>query len=95
MKRIKYSNSEHKSNHGCLRQNFTYKCSGKGTLEDCLLRAEMVHPDSMNVVYIETFSVFRKQMRYSSYVAHAWVGEKVRVCHWGGARDKISLHFST
>ena len=44
---------------------------------------------------IETFSGVEKQRIDSSYVAQAWVGEKVRVCQWESARDKMSLHFST
>jgi len=35
----------------------TYKCSGKSTLKDCSLRAEMVHPDSTDENHIATSSV--------------------------------------
>ena len=46
MKRIKYSNSENKSNHGCLRLNFTYECSDKRYYKGWRLLKEVIHPDS-------------------------------------------------
>jgi hypothetical protein len=37
-------------------------CSGNGCLKDCSLPVEMMHSDSINDIYIETFSMIGKQM---------------------------------
>ena len=41
---------------------YTYYPSAKGGFTDCPLRAEMTCPDSINVIYIETFSMNGKPM---------------------------------
>ena len=61
--RIKGRNRELRSNHGRLRQNFTYYTSAKGFFMGCSLQVEMTWPDSINDVDIETFSMIRKPKR--------------------------------
>jgi len=41
---------------------YTYYTSAKGSFMDCSLRVEMTQPDSINDIYIETFSMVGKQM---------------------------------
>jgi hypothetical protein len=41
---------------------YTYYSAAKGSFIDCSLRLGMMHPDSMNNIYIETFSMIGKQM---------------------------------
>jgi hypothetical protein len=40
----------------------TYYSAARGSLTDCSLRVEMTCPDSINVIYIETFSMNGKPM---------------------------------
>jgi hypothetical protein len=42
--------------------DYTYSCAAKGCLKDCLLPVEMMHPDSINDIYIETLPMIWKQM---------------------------------
>ncbi len=46
----------------CKNIRCTYYTSAKGCFMDCSLRTEMRYPDSIYVLYIETFSTIGKQM---------------------------------
>jgi hypothetical protein len=46
----------------------TYSSTARGCLTECLLPIEMMHPDSIKGNHIETFSMTRKQRRYSRYL---------------------------
>jgi hypothetical protein len=43
-------------------EGYTYYCAANGCLRDRSLPVEMVHPDSINDLYIETFPMIGKQM---------------------------------
>jgi len=46
-----------------LPSSSPYYTSAKGCFMDCSLRVEMTWPDSINDIYIETFSMTGKQMQ--------------------------------
>ena len=50
----------------------TYYSAARGCLTDCSLRVEMTCPDSINVIYIETFSMNGKPMEIHSRSHNSW-----------------------
>jgi len=46
-----------------LESAFAHYTSAKGFFMDCSLRVEMMWPDSINDIYIETFLIIGKQMQ--------------------------------